>query len=302
MIATKLPLWTLQKEEELEKIFNEQLQKLQTDYIDVYLVHGLGATTWATAKKFGVLEFMDKLVKSGRIRFAGFSFHDELPLFKQIIDAYDWSVCQIQLNFYDQDYQAGREGLAYAAARNIGVIAMEPLRGGKLVDKIPPEIQSIWDSAPTKKSAVEWAMRWVWNFAGIATALTGASTLEQLQDHTRIIKDAAADSLSAAELAIFDQVREAYRKLLRIDCTGCGYCMKCPQGVNIPQAFAMYNDAFLFHSIEQNAFFYNSMVTPEERASNCTACLECVEKCPQKINIPEELVKVRELFQKELPK
>jgi uncharacterized protein len=302
MIASKLPLWTLQSEEELEKIFNEQLQKLQTDYLDVYLVHGLGATTWATAKKFGVLEFMDKLVKSGRIRFAGFSFHDELPLFKEITDAYDWSVCQIQFNFYDQDYQAGREGLAYAAARNIGVIAMEPLRGGKIVDKIPPEIQSIWDSAPARKSAAEWAMRWVWNFEGVSTVLTGASTLEQLQDHTRAVKDAAPDSLSAAELAVFDQVRAAYKKLLRIDCTGCGYCMKCPQGVNIPQAFSMYNDAYLFHSIEQNAFFYNSMVTPEERASNCTACLECVEKCPQKINIPEELVKVRELFQKEPPK
>ncbi len=299
MIATKLPLWNLEKQEDLEKIFAEQLQKLQTDYIDVYLVHGLSVSTWATAKKFGVLDFMDKLVKSGRIRFAGFSFHDELALFKEIVDAYDWSVCQIQFNFYDQDYQAGKEGLAYAAARNIGVVAMEPLRGGKLVDKIPPEVQSIWNSAPAKKSPVEWAMRWVWNFEGVSTVLTGASTLPQLQDHTRIIKDAAVDSLSTAELAVFDKVREQYRKMLRVDCTGCGYCMKCPQGVNIPQCFAMYNDGYLFHSIEQNAFFYNSMVTPEERASKCTDCLECVEKCPQKINIPEELKKVRELFEKE---
>jgi predicted aldo/keto reductase-like oxidoreductase len=299
MIATKLPLWNLEKKEDLEKIFKEQQQKLQTDYFDVYLVHGLGTTTWATAKKFGVLEFMDSLVKSGRIRFAGFSFHDELPLFKEIIDAYDWSVCQIQFNFYDQDYQAGRKGLAYAAARNIGVVAMEPLRGGKVVDKIPAEVQAIWDSAPSKKSPVEWAMRWVWNFGDIATALTGASTLAQLQDHTRIVKDAAADSLSPAELDVFDKVRAEYRKLLRIDCTGCGYCMKCPYGVNIPQCFAMYNDAHLFHSIEQNTFFYNSMVTPEERASSCTDCQECVEKCPQKINIPEELKKVRDLFEKQ---
>ncbi len=299
MIATKLPLWNLEKKEDLEKIFKEQQQKLQTDYFDVYLVHGLGAATWATAKKFGVLEFMDSLVKSGGIRFAGFSFHDELPLFKEIVDAYDWSVCQIQFNFYDQDYQAGREGLAYAAARNIGVIAMEPLRGGKIVEKIPAEVQAVWDSAPSKKSPVEWAMRWVWNFKDIATALTGASTLAQLQDHTRIVKDAAADSLSPAELEIFDKVRAEYRKLLRIDCTGCGYCMKCPSGVNIPQCFAMYNDAHLFHSIEQNTFFYNSMVTPEERASSCTDCQECVEKCPQKINIPEELKKVRDLFEKQ---
>jgi predicted aldo/keto reductase-like oxidoreductase len=299
MIATKLPLWNIQKSEELEKIFSEQLQKLQTDYVDVYLVHGLGANTWETAKKFGVLEFMDKLVKSGRIRFAGFSFHDELNIFKEIINAYDWSVCQIQFNFYDQDAQAGREGLAYAAARNIGVIAMEPLRGGKIVNKIPPEIQALWDNAPVRKSPVEWAMRWVWNFASIATVLTGASSLQQLQDHTRIVDDATADSLTPAELTVFDQVRADYKKLLRIDCTGCGYCMKCPSGVNIPQNFAMYNDGYLFHSIEQNAFFYNSMLTPNEKASGCTDCLECVEKCPQKINIPEELKKVRALFEKE---
>jgi predicted aldo/keto reductase-like oxidoreductase len=298
MIATKLPLWNLEKPEDLEKIFEEQLQKLQTDYLDVYLAHGLGVATWEKAKKLGVLEFMDKLVSSGRIRFAGFSFHDELKVFKEIIDAYDWSVCQIQFNFYDQDYQAGREGLAYAVARNIGVVVMEPLRGGKVVDKIPPEIQTIWDSAPSKKSPVEWAMRWVWNFEGVSTVLTGSSSLAQLKDHTRFVKDASEDSLSPVELAVFDQVRAAYRKMLRIDCTGCGYCMKCPNGVNIPQSFSMYNDAYLFHSVEQNAFFYNSMLTPDEKASGCLDCQTCVEKCPQKINIPEELKKVRELFEK----
>ena len=302
MIATKLPVWNLEKPEDLERIFSEQLQKLQTDYLDVYLIHGIGATTWEKVKKLGGLEFMDKLISSGRIRFAGFSFHDELQVFKEIIDAYDWSLCQIQFNFYDQDYQAGREGLAYAAARNIGVVIMEPLRGGKVVDKIPPEIQTIWDSAPSKKSPVEWAMRWIWNFEGVSTVLTGASSLAQLKDHTRIVKDASADSLSPAELAVFDKVRAAYRKMLRIDCTGCGYCMKCPNGVNIPQNFAMYNDAYLFHSIEQNAFFYNSMLTPDEKASGCLDCLTCVEKCPQKINIPEELKKVRELFEKQATK
>jgi len=298
MIATKLPVWNLQKPEDVERIFSEQLQKLQTDYVDVYLVHGLGTQTWEKAKALGVLEFMDKLVSSGRIRFAGFSFHDELKVFKEIVDAYDWSVCQIQFNYYDQDYQAGREGLAYATARNIGVIAMEPLRGGKIVDKIPQEIQAIWDGAPSKKSPVEWAMRWVWNFDGVSTVLTGSSSLEQLKENARIVKDAAIDSLLPEEMAVFDKVREAYRKMLRIDCTGCGYCMKCPNGVNIPQNFSTYNDAYLFHSIEQNAFFYNSFMTPGERASSCIDCMECIEKCPQKLNIPEELKKVRDLFEK----
>jgi uncharacterized protein len=296
MIATKLPVWNIEKPEDMERIFNEQLQKLQTDYLDVYHVHGLAASTWEKMKKFGVLEFMNGLVSSGRIRFAGFSFHDELNVFKEIIDAYDWSVCQIQFNYYDQNYQAGVEGLKYAADRNIAVVAMEPLRGGKLVDKIPPEIQAIWDSAPVKRSPVEWAMRWAWNFEGISTVLTGASSLAQLKDHTRIVKDAAANSISPKELAVFDEVRAAYRKMLRIDCTGCGYCMKCPHGVNIPQNFAMYNDAYLFKSIEMNAHFYNFMITPEERASACIDCQECLEKCPQKLNIPQELKEVHKLF------
>ncbi|MBN1569663.1 MAG: aldo/keto reductase [Acidobacteria bacterium] len=298
MIATKLPVWNLEKPEDMEKIFNEQLQKLQTDYLDVYLVHGIGATTWEKAKKLGVLDFMDKLVKSEKIRFAGFSFHDEIKIFKEIIDAYDWSVCQIQFNFYDQDYQAGREGLTYAAARDIGVVVMEPLRGGRIVQKIPPQIQAIWDEAPVRKSAVEWAMRWVWNFEGVSTVLTGASSLAQLQDHTRIVKDAAADFLSAAELAVFDKVRAAYRKMLLVDCTTCGYCMPCPTGVNIPQNFSLYGDAQLFDGRDSSAFFYNGMLTPEERASACTECGECVEKCPQKIDIPKELKEVHKLLGK----
>jgi hypothetical protein len=296
MIATKLPAFNVEKPEDMERFFGEQLQKLQTDYIDVYHVHGLGARSWEKMKKFGVLEFLDRLLSEGRIRFAGFSFHDDLKTFKEIIDAYDWSVCQIQFNFYDQDYQAGREGLAYAAARNIGVAIMEPLRGGRLVEKIPPEIQNIWDGASSKKSPVEWAMRWVWNFDGVSTVLTGASSMAQLKDHTRFVKDAAANSLSADELALFDKVRAAYRKLLKVDCTGCGYCMRCPNGVNIPQNFAIYNDAHLFKNFEMNSFFYNNFLTPDERASSCIDCEECLEKCPQKLNIPEQLKEVHKYF------
>jgi uncharacterized protein len=298
MIATKLPVWNIEKPEDMARIFKEQLQRLQTDYFDIYHVHGLGAATWEKMKKMGVLEFMDGLCRSGQIRFAGFSFHDEVNVFKEIVDAYDWSVCQIQYNFYDREYQAGKEGLDYAAARNIGIVIMEPLRGGKLVDPIPPEVQAIWDSAASKKSPAEWAMRWVYNHESVSTVLTGASSLAQLMDHTRAVKDAAANSLSAAELALFDKVRAEYRKMLRVDCTGCGYCMKCPNGVNIPNNFAIYNDAFLFKSVEQGSFFYNNFLTPDERASACNDCLTCMEKCPQNINIPKELKEVDKLLAK----
>jgi predicted aldo/keto reductase-like oxidoreductase len=289
MIATKLPLWNLERPGDMEKIFNEQLGKLDTDYLDFYLLHGLGGSTWAKAKELGALKFLDGLRSSGRIRYAGFSFHDEVKVFKEIVDAYDWDMCQIQYNFYDQDYQAGKEGLTYAASRGIGVVVMEPLRGGKLVDKIPPGIQELWDGATVRRSPVEWSMRWVWNHAEVSTVLTGASSLAQLMDHTRIVKDASADSLTSEELSLLEQVQAAYRKMLKVDCTGCGYCMPCPNGVDIPRNFQLYNDTFLFKDAEFNSFFYNRFLTPDQRASGCLECLICLEKCPQKINIPEEL-------------
>jgi uncharacterized protein len=294
MIATKFPVFNAEKQEDFQRIFSEQLSKLDTDYIDFYLVHGLGRDSWAKMKDMGILKFLDKLRAGGQIRYAAFSFHDEVKAFKEIIDAYDWDMCQIQYNFYDQDYQAGKEGLLYAASRGIGVVVMEPLRGGKLVDKIPPDIQALWDSAPVKRSPVEWAMRWVWNHADVSTALTGASTLDQLRDHTSLVKDAAANSLTPEELSLFDRVQAAYRKMLKVDCTNCAYCMPCPSGVGIPQNFSLYNDTFLFKDAPMNAFIYNNFLNPNQRASGCTECLECVEKCPQKIPIPEQLKRVHE--------
>jgi len=296
MIATKLPVWNIEKPDDFEKIFTEQLSKLNTDYIDFYLVHGLGSATWKKMKEMDVLKFMDGLRSSGRIRFAGFSFHDEIKVFKEITDAYDWDMCQIQYNFYDQEYQAGKEGLDYAASRDIGVVVMEPLRGGKLVENIPPDIQSLWDGAPVRKSPVEWAMRWVWNHRDVSTVLTGSSSLDQLKDHTRIVNDATPDSLSQEELNLINRVRDAYRKKLKVDCTGCGYCMPCPNGVNIPQNFQLYNDFYLFKGAEFNKFAYNRFMTPDQRASACIECLECIEKCPQKIEIPDELKKVHKVL------
>jgi predicted aldo/keto reductase-like oxidoreductase len=301
MIATKFPIWNAEKPEDLPKIFNEQLSKLDTDYIDFYLVHSLGRDSWKKMKDLGIEKFLDELRSSGRIRYAGFSFHDEIKAFKEIIDAHDWDMCQIQYNFYDKNYQAGKEGLAYAAARGIGVVVMEPLRGGKLVDKIPPEIQALWDSAPVKRSPAQWAMRWIWNHSDVATVLTGASTLAQLEDNTRMVKDASADSLTPEELSLFDRVQAAYRKMLRVDCTSCGYCVPCPNGVNIPQNFTLYNDTFLFKDAVFNAFFYNQLLPLEQRACSCTECLDCVEKCPQKINIPEELKLVHQTLAEKKP-
>jgi predicted aldo/keto reductase-like oxidoreductase len=296
MIASKLPVWNIEKREDFDRVFEEQLAKLQTDYLDVYLIHSLNRTFWDKMKGLGVLEFLDRLKAEGRIRAAGFSFHDEIKVFKSIIDAHDWDVCQIQYNFYDRAYQAGAEGLQYAADRKIGVVVMEPLRGGQLVDRIPASVQAQWDAAPVHRSPAEWAMRWVWNHPGVSTVLTGSSSLQQLQEHTRAVRDAAPDSLSGEELARFDQVRALYREMVKVDCTGCAYCMPCPNGVDIPHNFQLYNDHFMFPGQEFGGFFYNNLMPEAERAPSCIECGDCMDKCPQQIDIIRELKEVHGLL------
>jgi predicted aldo/keto reductase-like oxidoreductase len=289
LIASKLPVWNIQKTEDFERIFQEQLGKLQTDYLDVYLVHGLSDIHWEKMKRLGVLEYIDKLKADGRIRAAGFSFHDEIKVFKKIIDAYDWDVTQIQYNFYDRDYQAGREGLRYAAGRDIGVIIMEALRGGKLVNKIPDEVQKIWDSAPVRRTPAEWGMRWVWNHPEAAVVLTGSSSFDQIRENIDVIKDAEPNSLTAEELELFDRARAFYRSKLKVDCTSCAYCMPCPNGVDIPSNFQLYNEIFLTGDKEFGPFFYNNFMDKSQQGVNCIECGVCTEKCPQNIDIIAEL-------------
>jgi predicted aldo/keto reductase-like oxidoreductase len=203
-------------------------------------------------------------------------------------------MCQIQYNYFDEYYQAGKEGLKYAASKGAGVVIMEPLRGGKLTDRIPEQIQKLWDSAPVKRTPAEWALRWVWNHREVATALSGMSSMSQLIENIRIAEYAEAGTLSGAELQVVAEVCEAYRNMLQIGCTGCAYCVPCPNGVNIPLNFSLYNDSFMFKDEDLNFMLYNHMLTPEQRASNCAECGECEEHCPQQIKIPEELKKVHE--------
>ncbi len=297
LIATKLPPWMVEKPEDMEKIFNEQLRKLETDYIDFYQVHGLGSATWLKMKTMGVLEFLDRLRSSGRIRFAAFSFHDEVKVFKEIVDSYDWAMSLVQYNFYDRIYQAGRDGIAYAASKGLGIAVMEPLRGGRLADRIPPEIGELWDSAKIRRSPVEWAFRWLWDQENISTVLSGVSSVKQIEENARYACDASSNSLTGEEIALIDRVRMVYRKMLSVDCTGCGYCMPCPNGVNIPQNLTMYNDTFMFKdSKEMNMFFYKEMLDPNQRASNCSSCLICEDLCPQKIKISEALKDVHKVL------
>ena len=300
MLATKLPLMEAKNREDFDRFLDEQLKRLDTSYLDVYLLHGLNRQNWKRMKELGVLKFLDQIQTDGRARYVGFSFHDDVRIFKEIVDSYDWMLCQIQYNYYDEHYQAGREGLIYAASKGLGVVVMEPLRGGKLTDPVPEEIQAIWDLAEVKRTPAEWGLRWVWNHPEVSVVLSGMSSMSQVIENVKLANDGKPNLLSRKELSIIDQVKETYKKMLKIDCTGCAYCMPCETGVNIPANFSMYNDMFVFKTAtEVSAIFYNMLLPPEQKASNCTECGECEEKCPQQLKIKNGLKTVHEALFRE---
>jgi uncharacterized protein len=296
LVATKLPPWTVESRADMDRVLAGQLERLRTDHIDCYLLHGLSATTWTKLLELGALEFMDEAKADGRIRYAGFSFHDDPPVFAPIVDAYDWDFCQIQYNFMDIDYQAGRAGLEYAAERGLGVVVMEPLKGGRLAGRTPTEVQALWDSAPVRRSPVEWALRFVWDDPRVGLLLSGMSTMEQVVENVEIAARAEVGSLTAVERSLYDQVREAYQARIAVDCTECRYCLPCPEGITIPMILSFVNNAALFDdpSAELANYRFQLDAGLTAPASACTACGQCEEACPQQIKVPQELAKAVE--------
>ncbi len=295
-LATKLPTWLLEKKSDMDKYLTEQLKKLDVDYIDFYLIHSLRKHTWENAHRLGVLEWAEKMKEKGYIRFLGFSFHDEFPVFKEIIDAYDdWDFCQIQYNYMDINFQAGRRGLKYAASKGISVIVMEPLRGGKLAIP-PPSVRKVFESYPIRRSPVEWALLWVWNHPEVALLLSGMSTMEQVIENVQTARHSGIGILTPEELEIIKRAREEYLRLSPIDCTNCNYCMPCPFGVNIPGNFAIYNSAVMYNNNFKD-FKWEYDALGDAKASSCTKCGECETKCPQKLHIRDLLEMVRDSFE-----
>ena len=295
-IATKLPSWLVESRTDMDRYLDEQLERLDAAYIDFYLLHALKRSLWEKLVRLGVLEFLDSAIKSGKIRYAGFSFHDDVTLFKEVVDAYDWSVCQIQYNYFDEDYQAGREGLEYAADRDIAVIVMEPLRGGLLVKDLPAETRQIFQETASERSAVEWAFRWLWNQPGVSVVLSGMSQLDQMKENLDLAENVSEAPWTEKDEDAVRQAKRIINDLQRVNCTTCGYCMPCPEGVNIPFNLSLSNDHHIFH--DQNAGFrYRMVLGDSERASNCVQCGECLDKCPQQIPIPDELDHVADLFE-----
>jgi hypothetical protein len=302
-LATKMPHWLAKNQDDMDKFLDIQLKRLNTDHIDYYLIHSLTEGGWRKIKENGVLKFLDRAKKDGRIKNAGFSFHDRIDVFREIIDSYDWDMCLIQYNYLDEQHQAGTEGLKYAAERNIAVMVMEPLRGGNLARNVPPEVEEIWNEADTKRTPAEWAFRWIWNHPEVTVVLSGMNEISQYDENIQIASEAEPDSLTDKELELISRVAEKYRNLMTIPCTGCNYCMPCPVGVDIPGCFDLYNSKQIFKGISDHDTQYRYLIHQmgilgkNSAASLCVNCGKCIEKCPQHINIPERLAEVETQFE-----
>ena len=252
-------------------------------------------------KSFGVLEFLEGLKKDQRIINTGFSYHGDRDTLKEIIDAYNWDVCQIQYNYLDVQNQAGRRGLKYADKKDVSVIIMEPLRGGNIAGNVPPDVQKLWDQAETKRSPAEWALRWVWNHPEVTCVLSGMNEEVHIDENIKIANDSSPESLNENELHLVDSVRIKYLDLMKIGCTGCNYCMPCPSGVNIPSCFEFYNNAHMFGKHKrakmEYLFFVSGALGDPAYASMCEKCGECEEACPQNLPIQATLENVADEFE-----
>jgi predicted aldo/keto reductase-like oxidoreductase len=301
-LATKLPSWLITSRGDMDKYLNEQLVRLNTDHIDFYLVHGLNSGFWENLSGLGITDFLSDAIADGRIRHAGFSFHDSVTLFKKIVDAYDWTFAQIQYNFMDQHYQAGTEGLRYAAKKGLGVVVMEPIRGGLLGRDIAG-VREIWQEAKTPRSPAEWALRWVWNHPEVTVVLSGMSAMEQVKQNVALAGTGHSGSLTKEELSLYGKVRKELETRVMIPCTNCGYCMPCQNGVNIPICFEEFNKGNIYEAKEQATQHYMMLCggffdNQPHFASLCKECGECEGKCPQGLPIQEHLKKVAEYFGK----
>jgi predicted aldo/keto reductase-like oxidoreductase len=298
-LATKLPTWMIESRADMDRFLAAQLKKLETDHIDYYLMHALDGTSWDNVARLGAAEFLDTAVRDGRIVNAGFSFHGLGPDFIRIVDAYPWVFCQIQYNFLDEEYQAGTAGMKYAAEKGLGVVVMEPLRGGNLaLPTPPPAVATLWNEALVRRTPAEWALRWIWNHPEVTVVLSGMNDEAQIDENLAIAATAEVGALSAGELKLVGRAAETYRELMKVGCTGCGYCMPCPSHVMIPICFEEYNRMHMFGPPEEVKFRYAFRMSGElvdgnpGFASQCVQCGECLDKCPQLINIPEVLSQV----------
>jgi predicted aldo/keto reductase-like oxidoreductase len=301
-LVTKLPTIFVRRTDDFDRYLNAQLERLQTDYLDIYLFHALNAGQFEKVKRLGLIEKMEEAKRQGRIQHIGFSFHDTAPVFKEIIDYYDWDMAQIQYNYMDTAVQATTEGLEYAHSKGIAVVVMEPVKGGTLANP-PAEALEVMNAASVKHTPVDWALQFLWNRPEVSVVLSGMSNQQMVDENCASAARSGINSLNPEEESVIEKLAEIYHQRILVPCTACEYCMPCPTGVNIPQNFAILNTVSLESSRMQRWMIrrgYRKLAgskdkldreNPNGNASMCVDCGKCVEKCPQQINIPVELVK-----------
>ena len=295
-LATKLTSHWIHGPDDLDPYLDDQLQRLRTDHIDFYLLHGLGKRNWPKLREYGVFDWAERAIADGRIRNLGFSFHDDAELFKEIVDAYDWTFCQIICNYMDVDFQAGLRGLAYAAERGLAVSIMEPLRGGQLARTPPASVDAVWSEAGDKRTPADRALQWLWNRPEISVVLSGMTTQQQLDENLTSADRSAVGSLGPSELAVYDRARDAFRTLSPVPCTGCKYCQPCPNDVQIPLVFSVYNEKTIYGESGQAFTAYADYLAGGAGADRCVACGQCEDVCPQQIPIIDWLKRIAEFF------
>lgn len=292
MIVTKLPCFLVNETSDFNRFLNQQLERLQTDYIDFYLLQALTKDIWVKMRDLGIPELMEKAVQDGRVRHLGFSFHDDAETFEKIVDDWDrWTLCMIQYNYMDRDFQAGIRGLKYAASRGLAVTIMEPLRGGHLANTPPDAVAKVWAEAKATRSPADWGLQWLWNHPEITAVFSGMSSIQEVDENLASVDRSGPGTLSESELLLVDRARDAFKSVSPIQCTSCRYCIPCPHGVNIPGAFQLYNDGFIYEDHRRARMYYRQQPV-EQQACSCTECGECLERCTQQLPIPEWLQKV----------
>ncbi|MBE6500534.1 MAG: aldo/keto reductase [Methanobrevibacter thaueri] len=303
-ICTKLPAINVRKYDDMERILDEQLNRLQTSSIDYYLIHAVDLKAINRLLKRDLIKFINKALDEGKIKHIGFSYHGPKEEFASVVDVYDWDIVMVQYNYFDENVQASVEGIEYAASKGMGVLVMEPLKGGILAGKMPEEAEKIFKNADPNKSTAAWALEWVLNNPNITCVLSGMNNIEQLDENIMVADKTTPLSLSFEEMETVELVKRVIRNSLKINCSTCGYCMPCPQGVNIPECLKIYNEKYLFNHkglFNQSRIDYyqyvGGVMGAKGNAGLCNGCGKCLRKCPQKLDIIGELEKVKNEFE-----
>ena len=296
-LATKMPSWLVEKYEDFDKYLNEQLEKLDTTHIDYYLLHGLNTKRWPLLKELGVFEWAEKAKEDGRIKYLGFSFHDEYPVFEQILqDAEHFTFCQIQFNYMDTEYQAGIKGLKLAAEKGLAVVIMEPIKGGKLGVTPPQDVIDVWAKSEVRRTPADWALQWVWNLPEVSVVLSGMSVMRHVEENLVSASNSGPGTLKAYELVLVEEAKNAYLNLGFVGCTACNYCMPCPSGVAIPEILGLYNEYYQSGQSDEIKTKYWEQITPETHSSNCISCAACEAQCPQNLPIIKFMGETARMF------